>query len=58
MTDTREALVAEAIARIDAELPAMAARSLVPADEVADLLLDLRMTLAPLAVAVEDVVPS
>lgn len=39
-------IILEALAVIDQALPTMQARSLVPTDEVADLLLDLRLLLA------------
>ena len=38
--------VADVIALIDSRLPSLTARELVSADEVADLLLDMRMILA------------
>lgn len=43
--------VIEAIALIDSGLSAVQHRELVSTDEVADLLLDLRMLLAPLTMA-------
>ena len=43
--------VIEAIALIDTGLSAVQHRELVSTDEVADLLLDLRMLLAPLTIA-------
>lgn len=38
--------VADVIALIDSRLPALSSRELMSADEVADLLLDIRMLLA------------
>jgi hypothetical protein len=38
--------VADVIALIDSRLPALTSRELVSADEVSDLLLDMRMLLA------------
>lgn len=62
MTDTRDPLLAAAIesvvARIDAELPTLLKRELVSADEVADLLLDVRTLLAPARVREEDLLTS
>ncbi len=48
MTETAEPeiLISEALAVIDQALPTMQHRELVSADEVADLLLDLRLLLA------------
>ncbi len=47
MTETASPeIILEALAVIDQALPTMQARSLVPTDEVADLLLDLRLLLA------------
>ncbi len=41
--------VADVIALIDSRLPALSSRELIAADEVADLLLDIRMLLASVA---------
>ena len=46
MIETRESVVTEAIAIIDKALAEMLRRELVPATEVADLLLDLRSLLS------------
>lgn len=47
--ETREfSTIVEAVALIDAGLASVQHRELVSSDEVADLLLDLRMLLAPL----------
>lgn len=48
MTETAapEIVISEALAVIDQALPTMHSRSLVSSDEVADLLLDLRLLLA------------
>lgn len=57
MTDTiAPELITEALTLIDRGLTDVQHRSLVSADEVADLLLDVRMILAAPAVA-EDAVP-
>lgn len=45
-------VISEALAVIDQALVTMQHRELVSSDEVADLLLDLRLLLAPLAEAV------
>ena len=48
MTETAapEIVISEALAVIDRALPTMQSRALVSSDEVADLLLDLRLLLA------------
>lgn len=48
MTDTAapDIVITEALAVIDQALPTMQSRNLVSSDEVADLLLDLRLLLA------------
>jgi len=46
MTSTDTDVIAEALAIIDRALGAMSHRELVSSDEVADLLLDVRMLLA------------
>lgn len=48
MTETAapEIVISEALAVIDQALPTMNSRALVSSDEVADLLLDLRLLLA------------
>jgi hypothetical protein len=46
MTTTDTEVIAEAVAVIDRALGAMSHRELVSSDEVADLLLDVRMLLA------------
>ncbi len=46
MTSTDTDVIAEAVAVIDRALGAMSHRELVSSDEVADLLLDVRMLLA------------
>lgn len=53
MTETAapEIVIREALAVIDQALPTMQHRALVSTDEVADLLLDLRLLLATVPVA-------
>lgn len=46
MTETSVPEITEALAVIDKALPTMHQRELISADEVADLLLDLRLLLA------------
>jgi hypothetical protein len=52
MTSTDTDVIAEAVAVIDRALGAMSHRELVSSDEVADLLLDVRMLLAAAAAPV------
>lgn len=61
MTDTRDlhaidAAIDAVVARIDTELILLTKRELVSSDEVADLLLDVRMLLSPVQQFHEDVV--
>lgn len=63
MTETRDPILVDAaiesvVARIDAELPTLLKRELVSADEVADLLLDVRTLLAPVRVPEQDLLTS
>ena len=45
MTDTKEAVISEALSIIDKALSQMVSRELVSSDEVADVLLDVRTLL-------------
>lgn len=54
MTETSEStIVSEALAVIDNELLHLAARDMVTATDVTNLLLDLRLLLAPAAVSTD-----
>lgn len=47
MTQTDSQILDEALALIDAEIARLASREMVTANEVSDLLLDLRLVLTP-----------